>query len=85
MVIIGDKNIKELTGSVISAKGNKTITVAVTTVKKHPLYRKRFSVTKKYYAHDENNAAVEGNTVRIRECRPLSKTKRWMLIDVQAS
>ena len=82
MVVIGDKNIKELTGKVLSSKGDKTITVAVDRVKMHPLYKKRYTVTKKYYAHDEANTSKEGDVVRIRETRPMSKLKRWLFIEV---
>ena len=82
MVVIGQKNIKELVGVVVSDKMNKTITVKVERVKMHPLYKKRFTVSKKYYAHDEQEQANVGDTVRIRETRPLSKLKRWKLIDV---
>jgi small subunit ribosomal protein S17 len=48
----------------------------------HPLYKKRYTVTKKYYAHDEDNTALEGDIVTIRETRPISKTKRWLFIEV---
>lgn len=82
MVVIGQKNIKELTGKVISAKMAKSLVVAVERVKNHPLYRKRYTITKKYYAHDENNQAQEGDIVRIRESKPMSRLKRWMLIEV---
>lgn len=57
MVMIGEKNIKELTGIVVSNKGDKTITVSVERVKTHPLYKKRYTVSKKYYAHDAENSA----------------------------
>ena len=79
MVIVGDKNIKELKGTVMSSKNEKTISVKVESVKMHPLYKKRFKVYKKYYAHDEANQAKEGDTVVIRACRPLSRTKRRKL------
>lgn len=61
---------------------DKTIVVKVERVKMHSLYKKRFTVSKNYYAHDESNTAHEGDVVRIRACRPYSKTKRWMLIEV---
>ena len=77
MAILGDKHIKELVGQVTSAKMDKTRVVTVPTVKIHPLYKKRYTVRKKYYAHDENNASQEGDRVTIREMRPLSKLKRW--------
>ena len=72
----------ELVGKVVSAKCDKTITVLVETYKKHPLYGKRVKYSKKYVAHDENNVAKEGDTVRIAATRPLSKTKRYELVKV---
>lgn len=71
-----------LVGKVISAKNNKTITVLVETYKSHPLYGKRVKSSKKYTAHDEKNLAKEGDTVRIRSTRPLSKTKRFELVEI---
>jgi small subunit ribosomal protein S17 len=82
MAIIDGKSIRELTGKVISAKGTKTLTVAVDRVKMHALYKKRYTTTKKYYVHDEKEQAKEGDVVRIRETRPMSKTKRWLFIEV---
>ena len=75
-------NRQEFTGKVISAANNKTITVLVETYKKDPLYGKRVKYSKKYAAHDENNKAKVGDTVLIRSTRPLSKTKRFELVDV---
>lgn len=72
----------ELVGKVVSAKCDKTITVLVETYKNHPLYDKRVKYSKKYVAHDENNVAKEGDTVRIAATRPLSKTKRYELVKV---
>ena len=72
----------ELIGKVVSAKCDKTITVLVETYKNHPLYGKRVKYSKKYVAHDENNVAKEGDTVRIAATRPLSKTKRYELVEV---
>ena len=72
----------ELKGVVVSAKCDKTITVLVETYKNHPLYGKRVKYSKKYKAHDEKNVAKEGDTVRIASTRPLSKTKRYELVDV---
>ena len=69
-------------GVVISAKAQKTITVAVHERKQHPVYGKMVTRTKKFYAHDENSEAREGDVVRIMECRPLSKTKRWRLVEI---
>ena len=71
-----------LVGKVVSAKNDKTITVLVETYKKHPLYGKRVKYSKKYTAHDAENKAKEGDTVRIRSTRPLSKTKRYELVEV---
>ncbi|HOK10184.1 MAG TPA: 30S ribosomal protein S17 [Candidatus Hydrogenedens sp.] len=78
--IIGIK--KELVGVVTSDAMNKTITVSVERLKFHPLYKKGIKRTKKYKAHDEENKAKVGDVVRIRECRPLSKTKRWRLVEI---
>ena len=72
----------ELVGKVVSAKNDKTITVLVETHRKHPLYGKRVKYSKKYTAHDEKNVAKEGDTVRIVSTRPLSKTKRYELVEV---
>lgn len=82
MAIIGGKSIKELVGTVVSDKMDKTIVVMTKTVKQHPLYRKRFTVRKKYYAHDASNTAKIGDIVRIRQDNPTSKTKRWALVEV---
>ena len=72
----------ELIGRVVSAKCDKTITVLVETYKKHPLYKKRVKYSKKYTAHDEKNIAKEGDTVKIISTKPLSKTKRYELVEV---
>ena len=82
MAMIWNKSIKELIWEVISDKTEKTRTVLVKNVKIHPIYKKRFVVTKKYYIHDEKNESKEGNTVRFRECKPLSRTKRRNLIEI---
>ena len=73
---------KEVVGTVISAKNDKTITVKSETYRKHPLYGKRVIYTKKLTAHDENNEAKVGDTVKIMETRPLSKTKRYELVEI---
>ncbi len=73
---------QELTGKVVSAKCDKTITVVVETYKKDPLYGKRVKYSKKYTAHDEENKAKVGDTVKIRSTRPLSKTKRYELVEI---
>ena len=72
----------ELIGSVVSSVNNKTITVLVETHRTHPLYKKRVKYSKKYAAHDEKNIAKVGDTVRIAQTRPLSKTKRYELVEV---
>ncbi|MFD0716726.1 30S ribosomal protein S17 [Paenibacillus sp. GCM10027626] len=69
-------------GKVVSDKMDKTIVVAVETYKKHNLYHKRIKYTKKFKAHDENNQAKIGDTVKIMETRPLSKDKRFRLVEV---
>ena len=76
------KERKELIGVVVSDKADKTITVKVETYKKHPLYGKRVKHSKKYAAHDENNKAKIGDKVRIIETRPLSKTKKFKLVEI---
>ena len=73
---------KERTGEVISAKMNKTIVIAVKTKMKHPMYGKFVNKTSKFYAHDEENTCGMGDTVRIMETRPLSKTKKWRLVEI---
>ncbi|GAA3411935.1 30S ribosomal protein S17 [Paenibacillus hodogayensis] len=69
-------------GKVVSDKMEKTIVVAVETYKKHSLYHKRIKYTKKFKAHDENNEAKIGDTVKIMETRPLSKDKRFRLVEI---
>ncbi len=69
-------------GKVVSDKMDKTITVAVETYKMHPLYKKRVKYTKKFKAHDEENRAKVGDIVKIMETRPLSKHKRWRLVEI---
>ena len=73
---------KERTGVVTSNKMDKSITVAIKWKEKHPIYGKFVNKTKKYHAHDEKNECQIGDTVRIMETRPLSKTKRWRLIEI---
>ena len=75
-------NRRVLTGTVVSDKMDKTITVLVETYKNHPLYRKRVKSSKKYKAHDENGVASMGDTVKIMETRPLSATKYFRLVEV---
>jgi len=69
-------------GKVVSNKMNKTIVVAIEDNVKHPLYGKIVRRTKKLYAHDENNECQVGDKVLVMETRPLSKTKRWRLVEI---
>ena len=73
---------KQLVGVVVSATNEKTITVKVETYKKHPKYGKRVKSSKKYAVHDESNKAKVGDTVRIVECKPISKTKHFYLAEI---
>jgi len=73
---------KERVGQVISNKMNKSITVAVQRKVKHPIYGKFIRKTTKFMAHDEKNECNIGDTVKIMETRPLSKNKRWRLIEI---
>ena len=73
---------KERVGVVVSDVQDKTIVVRVERRTAHPLYRKIVKVSKKFTAHDENNEAKKGDTVRIVETRPLSKSKRWRLMEI---
>jgi small subunit ribosomal protein S17 len=77
-----DKIKHEITGTVVSAKNNKTITVLVESYTRHPLYGKRVKSSKKYAAHDETNKAKVGDVVRLVETKPLSKTKRFTLVEI---
>ena len=73
---------KERIGVVFSNKMDKTVTVAVKWKEKHPIYGKFVNKTRKFHAHDEKNDCNIGDTVRIMETRPLSKTKRWRVVEV---
>ncbi len=73
---------KTRTGVVVSDKMDKTIVVAIKTKVRHPLYGKMVNRTRKFKAHDEQNQCGIGDTVRIMETRPLSKDKRWRLVEV---
>ena len=79
---VADKTIRLLTGKVVSYKMQKTVTVAVERLVKHPTYGKYVRRTTKLQAHDENNECREGDTVEIQECRPLSRHKAWRLARV---
>ncbi len=76
---------KERTGVVISAAMDKTIVVRVESKKRHPLYGKEIRQTQKFYAHDEEKKAKTGDRVVIAETRPLSKLKRWRLVEILAA
>jgi small subunit ribosomal protein S17 len=76
----GNRQIK--VGRVVSNKMDKTVVVAVDYLKPHPLYRKIIRKTNKFHAHDEENACRAGDVVRIEESRPLSKTKRWRVVEI---
>ena len=73
---------KTRVGKVISVKMDKTIVVAIEDNVKHPLYGKIIKRTKKLHAHDENNVCSVGDKVEVMETRPLSKTKRWRLVEI---
>ncbi|MFV0345137.1 MAG: 30S ribosomal protein S17 [Bacteroidales bacterium] len=78
-----DRNLrKERTGVVMSVKMDKTIVVAQKYKKKHPIYGKFVNKTTKFYAHDAANECGVGDTVRIMETRPISKNKRWRLVEI---
>lgn len=69
-------------GRVVSNKMDKTIVVVVETLKKHRIYKRTYKQTKRFYAHDEQNACQIGDMVRIEESRPMSKLKRWRLVEI---
>jgi small subunit ribosomal protein S17 len=73
---------RTLTGKVVSNKMDKSITVLIERRVKHPVYGKYITRSTKLHAHDENNVCKEGDTVTIAECRPISKTKAWALVEV---
>ncbi len=73
---------KERTGLVVSDKMDKSITVEIERKEKHPIYGKFLKRTNKFIAHDENNDCNNGDTVKIAETRPLSKNKRWRLVEI---
>ena len=76
------KQRKVYQGRVVSDKMDKTITVVVETKRNHPVYGKRINYSKKLKAHDENNSAKTGDIVRVMETRPLSKDKRFRLVEI---
>jgi small subunit ribosomal protein S17 len=75
-------NRKVRIGKVVSDKMDKTIVVATESLVAHPLYKKQIKITKKFKVHDEDNQCKIGDTVKIMETRPLSKDKRWRLVEV---
>jgi small subunit ribosomal protein S17 len=79
---MSEQAIRTVQGRVVSNKMDKTITVLVERTVKHPIYGKFIKRSTKLHAHDEANVCNEGDTVTITECRPLSKSKTWMLVDV---
>lgn len=74
------KKTKVLKGVIVSNKMNKTVVVAVTRLKEHPKYKRRYKVTKKYKAHDEENGYKIGDRVVIKQVRPISKEKKWKVV-----
>lgn len=82
MAIYNGKNIKELIWKVVSDKMDKSIVVVVERVKMHPIFKKRFVVQKKYYVHDENNISKVWQNVKFRQSKPISKLKRWALVEI---
>ncbi len=70
------------TGVVVSRMGDKSVTVKINYRKHHPKYGKMMTISKKLHVHDENNECGIGDTVRVMETRPLSKTKRWRLVEI---
>jgi len=77
-----NENKREIIGVVVSDKADKTVSVKVETYKMNPIYKKRVKYSKKYAAHDENNIAHVGDKVRLVATRPLSKTKRYEVVEV---
>ncbi len=76
------EQIRTINGRVVSAKMDKTITVLVERLVKHPVYGKYIKRSTKLFAHDEQNQCQEGDVVAITSCRPLSKNKTWKLVDI---
>lgn len=77
-----DKIERTLTGRVVSNKMDKSVTVKIDRMVKHPVYGKYIRRSTKLHVHDENNQCGEGDLVTIRQCRPISKTKSWTLVEV---
>ncbi len=74
------KRHRRFTGVVVTAPGQKTVSVRVEMRREHPKYRKQYTLSRKYAVHDEKNEAKVGQVVTFEECRPLSRTKRWRLV-----
>lgn len=77
-----EKRLRTVTGKVVSSKMDKTVTVLVERLVKHPMYGKYLRRSTKFKAHDEENTCNEGDVVTIAECRPISKNKSWRLVEV---
>ncbi|WP_438865242.1 30S ribosomal protein S17 [Neptunicella sp.] len=77
-----EQTVRTVQGRVVSNKMEKSIVVAIERRVKHPVYGKYITRTTKLHAHDETNQCNEGDVVTLRECRPLSKTKTWVLVDI---
>jgi small subunit ribosomal protein S17 len=77
-----EQSSRTVQGRVVSNKMDKSITIAVERTVKHPIYGKFIKRTTKLHAHDETNQCNEGDVVTVRECRPLSKSKNWMLVEI---
>ena len=77
-----ERSQRTLTGTVVSAKMDKTAAVVIERLERHPVYGKYIRRSTKFLAHDENNECREGDIVQIQQCRPLSKTKTWRLVKV---
>ena len=77
-----EKKMRTLQGKVISDKMNKSVTVLLERQVKHPLYKKYILRSTKLHVHDENNECSIGDKIAIRECRPISKTKSWSLVEI---
>ncbi len=78
--VVRDGQRRRITGVVVSTKMQQTAVVRVDRMKAHPIYGKRYRVSKKFHAHNENNQFAEGDTVVMEETRPMSKTKRWRIV-----
>lgn len=83
MAVTENRNARKLrTGIVVSISGNKSVTVKIDYRKHHPKYGKMMTISKKLHVHDENNECGIGDKVTVMETRPLSKTKRWRLVEI---